>query len=237
MLKLTPMPKKNPQPDQSRAVAYLRVSTDQTRQELGTEAQKRAIQAYAKAQNLTILAWEMDETSGGAPLQDRPGLVRALAEVRNHQAGTLLVAKRDRFTRDSLETAAVELDLRRLGARLMAADGLGNGEDAASRLMAGVLGAVAEFERQTIRTRIKAALGVKKSRGERLGTVPFGYQVAKDGVHLEPNPQEQTILQRAKELRARGLKLREVQAELCALGMVNRAGKPFALPALHKLTA
>ncbi len=37
----------------------------------------------------------------------------------------------------------------------------------------------------------------KRANGERVGTVPFRYHAAADGLYLEPDPAEQAILSRA----------------------------------------
>jgi hypothetical protein len=79
------------------AVAYLRVSTED--QQLGPEAQRAAIEAWAAREGVQVVAWHLDQgVSGGADVEDRPGLVAAL---RVERAGILLVAKRDRLARES----------------------------------------------------------------------------------------------------------------------------------------
>jgi hypothetical protein len=44
----------------------------------------------------------------------------------------------------------------------------------------------------------------KRANGERVGTVPFGYRMAADGLHLEADPAEQGILSRIRELKVAG---------------------------------
>lgn len=88
--------------DLSKAVAYLRVST--TDQHLGPEAQRKSIETWAAANGVQVVAWHADPgVSGGSDLDDRPGLVAALAELRLVGAGVLVVAKRDRLARDVYE--------------------------------------------------------------------------------------------------------------------------------------
>ena len=55
--------RKHPQRDQSRAVAYLRVSTED--QALGPEAQRAAIEAWAARQGVQVLSWHLDQGVGG----------------------------------------------------------------------------------------------------------------------------------------------------------------------------
>ena len=84
----------------------------------------------------------------------------------------------------------------------------------------------------------KASLAAKAARGERVSRfLPYGSQLGADGKSLDPNPQEAAIIARAKQLRASGLKLREVQAIMSAEGKLNRKGKAFDLPTLHRMIA
>jgi DNA invertase Pin-like site-specific DNA recombinase len=209
------------------AIAYLRVSTDD--QALGPEAQRAAIEAWAARAGVTVASWHVDAgVSGAAPIEEREALSAALAGLREHGAGLLLVAKRDRIARDPYVACAVERAAESAGARLVSADGTGNGDGAADVFMRRILDGAAEYERALIRARTRAALGVKRARGERVGAVPFGLRLAVDGVHLEPEPEEQATITRARELRAAGWSLRDVAAALEEEGRRSRAGRAFA---------
>src|SRR4051812_32902692 len=116
------------------AVAYLRVSTDAQR--LGPEAQRAAIEAWAKREGVRVGAWHLDQgVSGGADLDNRLGLIAALGELRAIGAGVLVVAKRDRFARDVGVAAANERETEASGARVQSADGMGNGAEASDAFM------------------------------------------------------------------------------------------------------
>src|SRR5204862_6543407 len=104
----------------------------------------------------------------------RPGLLAAIDAVRAHGAGVLVVAKRDRLARDGLTAALVERLCEREAAGIQAADGAGNGEGPEAQLLRGIVDLFAQYERAVIRARTKAALAVKKARGERTGGVPLG---------------------------------------------------------------
>src|ERR1035438_8310294 len=89
------------------AVAYLRVSKDE--QKLGPEAQRAAVEAWAAREGVQVAGWHLDQgVCSVDPLDERPALVAALAALREHGAGLLVVAKRDRIARDPALTAAVE---------------------------------------------------------------------------------------------------------------------------------
>lgn len=77
----------------------------------------------------------------------------------------------------------------------------------------------------------------KSARGERVGQVPYGYQLAADGVRVEPNAAEQAVLAAVRELRTAGLSQRAIARELTARGFVSRAGEPFGQTQVARMLA
>jgi DNA invertase Pin-like site-specific DNA recombinase len=209
---------------QTVAVGYLRVSTDE--QHLGPEAQRAALEAWAKAHGVRLVTVHEDlGVSGGAALDKRPGLMAALDALAEHGAGLLLVAKRDRLARDVVLAAMVGRLVERAGGRIVAADGAGNDEGPAGELMRTMLDAFAQYERALIRARTRSALQVKRNRLEYTGgAAPYGWRLGPDGTHLEALEAEQAIIQAARALQASGLSLRRIGAELERQGMLGRAG-------------
>ena len=229
------LPRRSKKGNPTIAVAYCRVSTDRTRQELGEAGQRAAIEAWSKRERVTLAAWFSEEVSGGAALDRRPVLLEALASTAAHGAGLLVVSRIDRFSREPLTAALAEAELLRHGASLAVADGAGSGDDPTAQLVRGILFSVARFEKAMIRARIRAALAVKKARGELTGTAPYGFKVAPDGKTLVPDEQETEVLAQVRALRASRLTVRAVLAEATARGLVGRTGRPFTLPALHAM--
>lgn len=91
-------------------------------------------------------------------------------------------------------------------------------------LLRAILDALAEYERLLIRARTKSALSVKRERGERVGSVPWGKRLCKDGVHLVDHPREMEAVKVAKRLRARKKSLREIAMALTKQGFRSRRG-------------
>src|SRR3954453_6706362 len=83
------------------------------------------------------------------------------------------------------------------------------------------------YERAIIRSRTRAALAAKKSRGERVGTLPYGYRLAADGLHLMADAAEQAVLASVRELSDKGLSQRAIVAHLAGVGVVGRRGGPL----------
>jgi site-specific DNA recombinase len=218
------------------AVCYIRVSKDEQR--LGPEAQRAAVEAWAAREGVQVAAWHVDQgVCSVTPIDGRPGLVAALASLRGHGAGVLVVAKRDRLARDPVLTAGVERAAVAAGASVQSAAGEGNGSTPADEFMRGVIDSASRYERALIRARTKAALAAKSARGERAGAIPYGYRLAVDGAHLEADDAEQAVLAVVGELRAAGLSHRAIVAELGARGLVSRAGRPFAKTQITRMLA
>jgi DNA invertase Pin-like site-specific DNA recombinase len=229
------MPRRTARPsvDPRRAVAYLRVSTED--QHLGPEAQRAALVAWAAREGVSIVAWHVDQgVSGAAAIADRPGLLAAVADLREHGAGVLAVAKRDRLARDVMAAAMVERLTADAGARILSAAGEGTeSDDPAAVLMRRMVDAFAEYERALIAARTRAALAVKRSRGEATSHAPYGFRA--EGGRLVADEGEQAVIARIREARSRGLTVRAIAAELAAAGVVSRKGAPLHYTAIADL--
>jgi site-specific DNA recombinase len=90
-----------------------------------------------------------------------------------------------------------------------------------------VIDGAAQYEHGLIRARTRAALAAKRARGERVGAVPYGFALDRDGVRLFAAEREQAAIARARELRAIGLSLRAVALRLAVEGHVSRMGRAF----------
>ena len=215
--------------DPTKAVGYVRVSTEE--QNLGPDAQRAALAAWCDANGVELVAVFDDlGVSGGTAIDKRPGLLAAVDALTDNGAGVLLVMKRDRLARDIMVSAMAERLAERAGARVLATDGTGNGDGPEAQMMRGIIDVFAQYERALIRARTKSALAVKKSRGERTGDIPFGSQLAADGIHLEANPAEQEIMQIVRDLKAGGVTVTAI------VDYLNKSGRPARGSRWHRTT-
>ena len=224
--------RRTPSTDPLRAVAYLRVSTAE--QHLGPDAQRAAIEAWAAREGVVVVAWHTDAVSGAAPIDRRPALLAALAALRAHGAGQLVVSRRDRLARDVMNAAMIERMATDAGARIASAAGEGgDGTDPAAVLMRTMVDAFAQYERAMIAARTKAALAVKRARGEAVSHAPYGYR-AVDG-RLEPDAAEQVVIAQVRALRDAGMSFRGIVAELARAGVLGRTGASLGVAQVHAL--
>ena len=179
------------------AIAYERVSTaGQGKSGLGLEAQREAINSFAKAEGLRIVETFTEiETAKGNTLARRPKLAAALKAARKLKA-PVIVAKLDRLSRDvhfisGLMAERVPFIVTELGLDT-------------DPFMLHIYAALAEKERRLISERTRVGLAAAKRRGVKLG----GRNAKSD--------------QSAAEAAARALHLQPILAELSEMS-ANRA--------------
>ncbi len=213
------------------AIGYIRVSTDeQTASGLGLADQRTRIEAYCAMRRLELAAIIADNgVSGGKPLASRPGGAELLGALRKRQAAHVVLLKLDRGFRHAADCLATVEAWQRKGVTLHIVDLGGNATDTASaagKFMLTVLAGAAEMERNLTCERTRAALHVKRLRGERISRyAPFGYRLDAAG-RPRCDRREQRTVKLVHELHARGLSLRNIAAELTARGMHARKGQP-----------
>ncbi len=209
-----------------RVVGYIRVSTgEQANEGVSLAAQRIKVEGYASLHDLELI--EVIEDAGvSAKSLDRPGLIRALAMLANGEADALVVAKLDRLSRSvsDWDRLIVEHFGPAAGRQLMSVGDSIDTRTAAGRLVLNVLMSVAQWEREAIVERTRDAVRHKRSKGERLGTVPYGYRLADDGRTLAPVESELSALALMRELAADGMPYRGIAAELESRSIPTKSG-------------
>jgi site-specific DNA recombinase len=177
----------------------------------------------ATVQDVT-LAEVIADAGESAKSLNRPGMARLLALVESRVVQTVLVAKLDRLTRSVRDLADLLDRFEKRGVALVSVSESLDAGTAAGRLVLNVMMSVAQWEREAIGERTREAMRHKKANGQRVGTVPFGFQLAADGRTLEPNATEQRTLDVLRECRAAGFTLRRIAGELNRQGYRTRRG-------------
>lgn len=152
-------------------VGYARVSKDDGSQ--STDLQRDALVAAGVAERVIY----EDHASGAKA--DRPELETCLKSLR--EGDTLVVWKLDRLGRSLRHLVAIVEDLTDRGVGIKVITGQGAAIDtttASGKLVFGIFGALAEFERELISERTKAGLASARARG-RKGGRPYKMSPAK----------------------------------------------------------
>ena len=136
--------------------------------------------------------------------------------------------KLDRGFRNAGDCLTTVEQWERKGIALHVADLGGNAIDttsAAGRFMLVVLAGAAEMERNLTRERTRAALAVKKSNGQRVGTMPYRFDLGEDGTTLVPNESEQSVIRDIRTMREAGKTLKAIANALTERAVPTKTGK------------
>jgi DNA invertase Pin-like site-specific DNA recombinase len=154
--------------EHKRVAIYARVSTaDQN-----AESQLHDLRKYCEARRWTVVKEFRDDGVSGAS-EDRPALRELMDEVRKRRVDCVLVWRFDRFARSSSHLVRTLDEMR---ARDIDFASYQEGVDTATahgKMVFTIIAAMAEFERELLRERVRARNRLKRARGERLGRLPI----------------------------------------------------------------
>jgi DNA invertase Pin-like site-specific DNA recombinase len=174
-----------------RAALYCRVSTtDQT-----PETQLLALRAFATARGWRAVEYTDHGVSGTK--ERRPALDGLLAAVRARKVDVVACVKLDRLARSTHHLVTLGRELQALGVDLVVLDQAIDTTTPSGRLLFHMLAAIAEFEGDLIRERVKAGMAAARARGKAVG-----------------RPRRAVDVARVRALLATGLSGREVARRL-----------------------
>jgi len=172
---------------------YARVSKADDSQ--SPENQLMRLIAYANERGWDVVGQYVDKASGADA--NRPHLRQMLSDARARRFGLVLTTKIDRIARSSLDLKQIIAELEGRGIKFECTDQPFSTNTPTGRLLFGILGEIAEFERTLIIERTKAGLARARAQGRRLG-----------------RPRVPLDRARMLELRAQGLGYRKIGDEL-----------------------
>ncbi len=198
---------------------YYRVSTD--KQDL--ESQKHAVEDWLARLDPTrqpkrVQIFEDEGLSGTD--STRPGYQALLAAAQAQKIDTIVVYRLDRFSRNATEAIRTLLALDEVGVGFISVTqpvlNLGH-ENPFRRTMLAAFAEIAEIERQTIVTRVKAGLEAARQREVKLGA---------------PSKISPELKERVQTLRREGQSFRAIAQQLeVSYGLVYKAAQEDAAAA------
>lgn len=146
-----------------RAGIYLRVSTENQSSDL----QRSEIEDYLKLKGWSYVVYYEDKLSGTN--SRRPGLQRLLADIRSKNINTVICWKLDRFFRSIKDLVTTLNELNELKVNFISLRDNIDLSTPSGRLLAHLLGSIAQFESELIKMRVIAGLKEARKKGIRLG--------------------------------------------------------------------
>jgi site-specific DNA recombinase len=186
------------------AIGYVRVSTEgQVKEGVSLEAQQRKIEVWCLANDVQLTGVFVDAGISGKRADNRPELQNALNAVTKSK-GVLVVYSLSRLARSTKDTITISERLDKAGADLVSLSEKLDTTSAAGKMVFRLMAVLAEFERDQISERTSTAMAHKKSKGERVGTIPFGFRLLDDGRTLVRDEKEQRIIELLELFRESG---------------------------------
>lgn len=153
-----------------RVALYARCSTHDKGQD--PELQLSPLREYCERRGFAIAGEYVDNGVSGSK-DRRPQLDRLMTAARKREIDTIVVWKLDRFGR-SLKQLVTALDeLSSIGVAFISYQDNIDFSTPSGRLQFHIIAAMAEFERELIRERVKAGLENAKRKGKKLGRKPL----------------------------------------------------------------
>ena len=143
------------------------------------------------------------DVSGGVHPRERPGMARALAEIKAGRAGGLVAFSLDRFSRDPGHGDELVREVTSHGGVLLAPDMPEDIDSPTGEFTFGMLLQVARLYRRTAGARFALSVEQAIARGIPVGRVPYGYRRKPDRT-LEIDPEAAAIVRELFERRIAG---------------------------------
>jgi DNA invertase Pin-like site-specific DNA recombinase len=179
--------------EQKTVAIYARVSTDRQK----VDMQIRELRDFVKRSGWKIFNEYTDQGYTGANTK-RPAFAEMMYVARKRKFDVLLVWKLDRLSRSLKDLINTLDELGSLGIHFISYDNNLDTTTPTGKLVFQIIGAVAEFEKDIIRERVRAGLENARQKGKRLGRPEINND----------------ILKKAMVLRRQGLSFRQIEKQL-----------------------
>jgi site-specific DNA recombinase len=204
------------------AVCYTRVSTEeQAREGVSLAAQRARIEAWAQANETTLIGFYEDAGISGGRAENREGLQSAISTACEKKA-ILVVYSLSRLSRSTRDTLALAERLEKAGADLVSLSERIDTTSASGKMVFRMLAVLNEFERDQISERTAAALRHKRNHRQAYSPTPYGFDRICDLLVI--NHDEQKVIEEILESRRKGWSLREIAALLNSEGVRAKKG-------------
>ena len=224
-------------PEATRAVGYIRVSTEEQVDGHSLDAQRREIERHAERQGLTLVGIYADEgvSAHTERIEKRPQLCALLQDASRGAFDVVIVHTIDRWARNiRVQTEA----LQRLGAAGVGFVSLTENIDFSTpsgKLMLTMIGGFSEFFSDQLGVHVLKSQRHKAEGGLPSGPVPFGYVIGERGEVANVEPREGEAIQQAFAARAAGQSNGQIAEMLNRDGFRTRNGHLFTAHAMKDM--
>lgn len=212
------------------AIGYARLSRDENKsnhKSLSIDYQTSEITKLAKSIGYNLIDMLTDVGLSGKSIKSRPGIKRIIQMVSDKSIDAVLTYRSDRISRDGIQSLTIESLFRDCGVEYISCT---EGKMASGTIddtfLSYIRAGLNQRERHLISMRTRQALQLKKSKGERLGSMPrYGWEVING--QLLQHPGEQSVIRRTFELLHLEYSTRAIANIINLEGYRSRRNKEF----------
>jgi DNA invertase Pin-like site-specific DNA recombinase len=205
--------------DLRKAFGYLRVSSNGQSEGDGFPRQRGTIKRWAAANGIVIVQWfEEKGVSGKTDLENRPALQELMVALASNGVRTVLIEKLDRLARDLMVQETILAEFRKQGFEVVSVmEPNLCSEDPSRVLVRQIFGAIGQYERVMIVSKLRAARQRKKTQTGRCeGRKVFG-----------ATDMEKFTIRCMRQLQSDGLNYSQIAERLNRQGLKTQTGSKW----------
>lgn len=193
------------------ARGYCRVSTVMQVDGISLDTQHKRITEYCTFKQLNLV--EIYEDAGiSAKNTDRPALQRLMKEMK--EGDTVIICDLSRLSRRALDALQLFEDFKKRGVNFVCLSPNIEFSTPIGCLMFNVLMSVHQLERENISAHVKANMNQLSREGRLRSRPPFGYKFVGKDQDLQPEPEQQRVVDKIKALYADGMGYTKIMKKL-----------------------
>src|SRR6266487_4880303 len=223
----------------TRAVAYVRESTEEQGQGFSPDAQREAIRKFAADNRLALVGEYCDFHSGWRKADGRPEFQRLMADAAERRFDVVLVYHTSRFARNQVEARRYKQMLReRLAIRVVSVtQPMGEDPtDPSAFLAESIHEMFDEYYSVSLSFWTRTGLREKARQGHLVGSLPWGYLRDPENALAVPDPERAPLVRELFERYASGQDSdRSLAAWLNAKGVRSAKGRPFSKDTVREI--
>jgi site-specific DNA recombinase len=227
-----------------RVAIYLRVSTSEQFEE-GYSLREQGVRLKHYCENQGYEVYNVYEDAGisGKNITGRPGIKSLLSDDTKGKFDLVLVWKLNRISRKLLDILNIVELLNKNGIAFRSLTESFETETTTGRLNLNIMGAIGEFERETIAENVKMGLLARAREGRWNGGVVLGYDIVeipnegkkRKNTRLEINEKEANTVRRIFELYSQGHGYKAVVNRINKEGVKTKRNGEFAVSTVKEI--
>lgn len=227
-----------------RVAIYCRVSTvEQAQEGYSIDSQYQNIKEYCEREGHEIYKLYEDRGISGKNIINRPGIKQLLEDAKDNKFDLVLSWKLNRVSRKLLDILNIVEFLNKNNIAFRSLTESFETETPAGKLQLNIMGAIGEFERETIAENVKMGLLARAREGRWNGGVVLGYDIVelpnegkkRKNTKLEINEREANAVRRIFELYSQGYGYKAVVNRVNKEGYKTKRNNEFAVATVKEI--